>query len=124
MKNNLMIWRCGNVMMTLLFVTLSLPKGNAQINYREPIEANDRIIDSLKKVIDNKTAYLKIRRVKTTDEGNTVFWFKDVITNHRYITICDCRESIYKYKKGNIIPVPKSKLIVLREVFRKRDLEN
>ena len=66
---------------------------------------------------------LKITRIATAD-GKHVIWMKDVATKDRYITQCPCKVLPAEYKKGNIITLPVTKMEVIREVFRKQDLEN
>jgi hypothetical protein len=67
---------------------------------------------------------LKITRIKTVADGKIVVWLKDVNTNFPYVFQCPCTTLPPGYIKGNIIKLPSSKMVVIKESFTRKDLEN
>lgn len=63
---------------------------------------------------------LEVTRVKHT-EDRFVYWLRDVDTKDRYITQCNCKS---KRVKGEIVMIARKDLVIEKEIFRRKDLEN
>lgn len=64
---------------------------------------------------------VKITKVKTTSDGVSVVWMKDMKTKIPYITQCKCTLS-ERIKKGNTVTIANPEIIKVG--FTRRDLEN
>lgn len=62
---------------------------------------------------------MKIVRVGTVD-GKKVYWLKNTDTKERFVTICDCKT---ERKKGEYVMIAKKDLVIIKDSFKRRDIE-